>query len=330
MKIAVIGATGMIGHHTAKAVIENGHELVVIHRASSNLDKIDELSYVPLVADLDNCQALTQALTQVDAVINCAAYYPTVPVPWQEEVATATRQMESFYQACRQCKLKKIVYLGAAISLQKAPKGQLGHADLGYDKQPENKNPYLQVKWALDKLALDAANSGLPVVIGIPSMTFGEFDFGPTTGQLLMEIANETLPAYIAGNRNVIYAGDAGRGLVLACESGRVGQRYLFTGQNISMKDLVPLIAKSAGVKVPKSVPLVVAKALSKLQEINYHYFSGKNPKISATAITVISAGQFLTGEKAEKELGFKAEVPIEKLIIKTLNWFQTQGYVFL
>ena len=328
MKIAIIGATGMIGHHTAKAVLERGHELYVVHRKSSNLDKIKDLNFEPAIADLDNAESLSEALAQVDAVINCAGYYPTVPIPWQQEVATATRQMENFYQACRQCNLNKIVYLGAAIALDNGLDGKAGHADDEYKSQPENRNPYLQVKWAMDELAKQAAASGLPVVIGIPSMTFGEYDFGPTTGQLLMEIANESIPGFIGGDRNVIYAGDAGIGLVLACEKGRIGQRYLFTGQNITMSELVPMIAKLAGVKSPNKVPLFVAKILSKVQGIKYQLLGGKPPKISATAITVISAGQFLTGEKAEKELGFKAIVSLEENINKTLAWFKAQKYI--
>lgn len=328
MKIAVIGATGMIGHHTAKAVIAAGHELFVVHRASSSLEKISDLSFTSAIGDLDDSASLAQALVNVDAVINCAGYYPTVPKPWREDVDAGLQQMNNFYDACAQCNLQKIVYLGAAIALKKNTDGQPGHADLEYASQPDNKNPYLQVKWAMDKLAKEVAQKGLPVVIGIPSMTFGEFDFGPTTGQLLLEIANGNMPAYIQGNRNAIYAGDAGRGLVLACEKGAPGERYLFTGTNISMDELVPLVAKIAGVAPPtKVIPLFVVKTIGKLQEIKYKLFGGTPPKISSTAIAVISAGQFLEGSKAEQELGFKAEVSLEQALQKTLKWFADVGY---
>src|SRR5258708_15501203 len=103
----------------------------------------------------------------------------------------------------------------------------------------------------MDRMARERAREGLPVVIGIPSMCFGEYDRGPTTGQLIVDIANRTLPGYIHGNRNVIYAGDAGRGLVLACEAGRIGERYLLTGTNLPMTELVPMIARVAGVPAP-------------------------------------------------------------------------------
>lgn len=328
MKIAVIGATGMIGNNTARAVIAAGHELVVVHRETSNLEKIEDLEFASAIADLNDQASLVAALSAVDAVINCAGYYPTVPRPWREEVETATQQMQNFYDACAKSDLQKIVYLGGAIALKNAPDGEMGHADMEYDGEPENKNPYLQVKWAMDCLAKAEAAKGLPVVIGIPSMTIGEHDYGPTTGQLLMEVANGTLPGYISGNRNAIYAGDAGRGLVLACEKGVAGERYLFCGENVSMEDLVAMIARVSGGDMPKEVPLFAAKILGKLQGLKYKVFGGDLPKISETAIAVMSAGQFLDGSKAEKELGFKAEVSLEEAVKRSLKWFTKVGYI--
>jgi len=328
MKIAVIGATGMIGHHAAKAVVDEGHELTIIHRKSSNLDHVSDLTFRSAIADLNDLPSLSKALSDVDAVINCAGYYPTLPRPWQDEVETATALMANFYAACKQVKLHKIVYLGAAIALQKHPKGEPADAEMEYPSCPKNKNPYLQVKWALDTLAKEMARQDLPVVIGIPSMTFGEYDFGPTTGQLLTGIANETLPGFVKGNRNVIYAGDAGRALVLACEKGQVGERYLFTGSNISMHELAAKISTASEVPLPKTIPLLVATFVSKLQAVKYRLFGGDAPKISSTAIAVMSAGQFLNGDKAEKELGFKAEVSLDEGLERTLSWFKKMNYI--
>lgn len=94
-------------------------------------------------------------------------------------------QEEILYQACKASQVKKIVYVGGAIALSRNPAGKPAHQDLSYPGQPENKNAYLQAKWAMDDLALRLAADGLPVSIARPSMTFGEFDFGPSTGQFL-------------------------------------------------------------------------------------------------------------------------------------------------
>jgi dihydroflavonol-4-reductase len=236
--------------------------------------------------------------------------------------------MNAFYDACEHAHVGRIVYLGGSIALPRRADGIPGDENLSYADEPADKNPYLQVKWAMDLQARERAQRGLPVVIGIPTMSFGEYDHGPTTGRFIVEIANRTMAAYVHGQRNVVYAGDAGRGLVLALEKGRAGQRYLLTGDNITMEQLVELIARIAKVEPPRAVPLTVARAAGTLQELRYHLIGGKAPRLSSTAIAVMASGQFLDGGKAREELDYHAEVPITGAIERALNWFKAQGYV--
>jgi dihydroflavonol-4-reductase len=149
-----------------------------------------------------------------------------------------------------------------------------------------------------------------------------------TTGRLIVEIANRTLPGYVKGNRNVIYAGDAGRGLVRVCEQGRPGERYLLTGENISMSDLVTKIAQIAGAPVPRAIPIAIARVASALQTARYKWLKGPLPRVDATAIAVMSAGQFVNGAKARSELGFTATETLDNTIRRALVWFRSNGYV--
>ncbi|MGH8528821.1 MAG: NAD-dependent epimerase/dehydratase family protein [Nevskiales bacterium] len=328
MRIAVLGATGLLGQHAARAALARGHELIVIRRASSNLQPLADLKFRSVVADLNDTDALAQALDGAEAVINCAAYYPTVPRPWREEVATALTQMDHFYAACARHSLKKIVYLGGAIALRRHPSGEPGDETLEYTEAPANKNSYLQVKWAMDAQARRKAQDGLPVVIGIPTMSFGDYDPGSTTGRLIVEIANRSLPGYVKGKRNVIYAGDAGIGLVRVCEDGRAGERYLLTGSNVTMDELVARIAQLAGVPAPRAIPLPVARVVASVQALRYKCLKGPLPKVDATAIAVMSAGQFLSGAKAERELGFRVQTSLDDAIRRALAWFKQTGHI--
>ena len=328
MKIGIIGATGMIGNHTARLVVQKGHELTVIHRKNADLSRIEGLLYDSRVGDLNDKTSLINAFAGLDWVINCGAYYPTKPLPLAQEMQTATAQMTAFIGAIKASGIKKAVYVGGAISLPKSASG-MGDETMNYTENPPNKTPYLQVKWLMDKMAQDAGKSGVPLVLGIPAMTFGEYDYGPTTGQLIKQIANKQMPAYLQGNRNVVYAGDAAIGLLLAAEKGKNGERYLITGENINMDDLVVKIAELANVPPPKTViPLRLAKIISFIQTLKYKYFNGPVPKLSATAIAILSAGQFLDGEKAKKKLGYAPSVTTDEAIKRTINWFKSVGYV--
>jgi dihydroflavonol-4-reductase len=328
MRVAVVGATGLLGQHTVVAAAAAGHEVVAIARSNNSLQRLANPATESRIADLDDFESLCRALRNVNAVINCAGYYPTVPRPWRAEVETATRQMENFYAACAEQQLKKIVYLGGAIALRRHPNGDPGDEAMDYPGEPPSTNPYVRVKWALDVQARAKAREGLPVVIGIPTMTFGEYDYGPTTGRLIVEIANRTLPGYVKGNRNVIYAGDAGRGLVRVCERGRPGERYLLTGENVAMSELVTRIAQIAGVPKPRAIPLPIAKLASLVQTARYQWLKGPLPRVDATAIAVMSAGQFVNSAKARSELEFVATETLDNAITRALEWFRRNGHV--
>jgi dihydroflavonol-4-reductase len=175
VRIAVIGASGMLGRHTALAVRRRGHDLVAVYRTLDATQALQGADIDVRQADLRTPASLRSALAGVDAVINCAAYYPGAPRPWREEVAAA---MHGFYEVCAGLALSKVVYLGAAIALPTDPSGQPANEAASYPGEPKDKNPYLQVKWALDEQARAWADRGLPVSIGIPTMSFGEFDPG--------------------------------------------------------------------------------------------------------------------------------------------------------
>ncbi|HSW14629.1 MAG TPA: NAD-dependent epimerase/dehydratase family protein [Solimonas sp.] len=324
MRIAIIGATGMLGQHAARAALDAGHELLLTYRSEKSLSRLQGLRFDRTQADLDDRAALTRALQGVDGVINAAAYYPTVPRPWREEVATARAQMENFYAAAEAAKVGRILYLGGAIALPKRSDGRPADGSERYVGEPANRNAYVQVKWAMDELSLQKASAGLPVLIGIPSMTFGEYDWGPSTGQFITGIASGQLKKYVRGNRNVVYAGDAGRGLILALERGTPGRRYLLTGVNTDMDTVTATIARIAGMPAPTPAPLAVASTVSRLQNWRYRVFGGALPTIPETAIAVMSAGQHLDGSAAQA-LGYESRVGLEEAVTRALHWFRAQ-----
>lgn len=328
MKIGIIGGTGMIGHHIALQAQLHQHELVIIHRESSNLDRILDLHFESRIADLNDRGALIKSLSDLDGVVNTGAYYPTVPKPIEQELKTARLQMQFFIDAVRESKVQKALYVGGPIAIPPQPSGKIDEARI-YEQHPEHGSAYLQVKWLMDKMARDAANNGIPIVIGLPGMCFGEFDHAPTTGQLITSLAKKELPAVINGLQNCIYTGDAGRGLLYALEKGKAGERYLIGGVNTDMKSIVEVICKTAKIAAPeKTLSIKMAKLISKFEETRYAIFRGKLPTLSSTALTVLSQGQHFQMRKAERELGFKAELDLEAMIFRAYQWFNKEGYI--
>ena len=327
MNLLILGATGMLGQQAARAAAAAGHELTLAYRDAKTLTRFEGLKHRAVRVDLDDHASLNAALDGVDTVLHAAAPYPTQPRHWQAEVSAGLARMQAFYRACENRKLHRIVYLGGAIALQRRADGTPGDETCEYASAPPNRNPYVQLKWALDAQALEQARAGLPVCIGIPSMTFGEYDYGPTTGRLLLLLAKGQLPRYVRGQRNVVYGGDAGRGLLAVCERGRTGERYLLTGENTDMDALTALMAEITGQPAPQPVALPVVRAVNAVQTLRWR-LGGALPTVDATAIAVMSAGQHLSGAKAARELGFTSAVPLREALERALAWFRQAGYL--
>lgn len=326
MNIAILGATGMLGHHAALALQAMGHELTVLHRAGSKLDRLSDLRFVARVADADGpAEDLARALTGVDVLIHAAAYYPPEPRAAAQDEAIAISQMQRILDACRiaQCRL---VYVGGAIALARRQDGQPADESSTYPTRPTHRSGYLLAKWQMDRMALAAAAAGQWVAVAIPAMTFGAYDHGPTTGRLILGIASGRFPRYLPGKRNVIDARDAGRGIALVAAQGQSGQRYLLTGSNLDMADLTARIARQAGMPAPKPAPLLVATWIARWNHWRYRRFGGTKPDLDETALAIITAGQFLDGSKARRELGFIAEHDPDAAIAYALAWFKQVG----
>ncbi|TBU89718.1 NAD-dependent epimerase/dehydratase family protein [Phytopseudomonas dryadis] len=327
MKIAVLGATGLLGHHTARAVKAAGHELVLIHRLSSRIERLAYLGAECRAAELLDQRALSRALHGVDGVIFCAGHYPRRPRRWQDEVASALDQTQHFYAACQAVGVGRIVYVGSAIALPRHPQGLPGHEGLFYEGMPRWRNPYVLSKWALDEQAREQARAGLPVMIGIPGLSLGELDAGPSSGRLITAIDSGEMRGYVPGQRNLVDAREAGRGLLLTLERGRVGERYLITGENIQMADLTARIAERLGVPMPVELSLSKANGLAAWGRLRYR-LTGAWPWLDETAIALMSGSQFLDGRKAREELGFVARQSVDDTLQHTIQWFADNGYL--
>src|SRR5258708_17913917 len=163
MRVAIGGATGMLGQHTLAAAAAAGHDVVAIARSNRSLQRLRNAPLESRLAGLDDRESLRRALKNIDAVVNCAGYYPTVARQWRAEVETATRQMENFYAACAEHPLRKIVYLGGAIALRRHPAGEPGDETLDYPGEPPSTTPCVPARRARAVHTPATAKQGLPV-----------------------------------------------------------------------------------------------------------------------------------------------------------------------
>jgi dihydroflavonol-4-reductase len=169
---------------------------------------------------------------------------------------------------------------------------------------------------------------GLQIVIVNPTLVIGVRDIKPTpSGQMIIDIATGQMPGYIEGGTNIIDVEDVARGHILAAKKGRIGERYLFGNQNMTVSEYFRLIAEIAGVKPPRiKIPYHAAVALGYVFEFGA-FITKKPPVVTASEIRIGKLQEWYDCSKAVKELGLP-QTPIRKSIEKALNWFIENGYI--
>ena len=86
-----------------------------------------------------------------------------------------------------------------------------------------------------------------------PSAPIGPGDVRPTpTGRIVLEAARGRIPAYVDTGLNVVHVDDVAAGHLLAFERGAVGERYILGGQNLTLGEILTLIAVLAGRRPPR------------------------------------------------------------------------------
>jgi dihydroflavonol-4-reductase len=187
---------------------------------------------------------------------------------------------------------------------------------------------YKRSKFEAEERALRAADSGLPVVIVNPTTPVGPGDWKPTpTGKIIVDFLNGRMPGYMDTGLNFVPVEDCARGHLLAAECGRVGERYILGGRNLTLKQMLDILASASGRPSPRwKFPYVLAYAAGWV-DTGVSRLLGREPQIPLEGVRMARHKMFVDASKAERELGF-VPGPIEAALERAVAWYESNGYV--
>jgi dihydroflavonol-4-reductase len=322
MKALVLGGTGFIGGQIVRAALAAGYTVRGLRRRHSVGALADIAQHVEWVmGDLDDLDSLVAAASGCGVLFHAAAYYPQSSRDIAGEVAYAEAQMGRVLEAAQRTGIERLIYTSSLTTVG-PPSEPCRLADERDFYAPRSSNSaYYEVKCAMEQRALRAAAEELPVVILLPTAVFGPGDVKPTTGQVLLEVARGRVPVYIDGALNVVDGRDVAAAHVAAVERGRVGQRYIIGGNNLTLRHALNVAAQAAGVAPPRfKLPWAVVDAVVRI--------SGALPRLELPEHgNTLHLLQPLSTLKAERELGLTAR-PFEQTVRDTIAWFRHQGYL--
>lgn len=324
MKKLVIGASGFLGSHVTRQLVQAGYDVRVMLRRSSSTRGIDDLDVERCYGDVFDDAALRAAMTGCDVVYYCvvdARMWLRDPAPL---FRTNVEGLRHVLDAALNAQLRKFVFTSSTGTLA------IDDARPVTEKDPHNWNdggPYIESRLAAEDLVLQyARDKGLPAVAMCISTTYGPRDWAPTPhGSLIAQVANGKFPFYMGFSSEVVGIEDAARAMLLAAQKGRDGHRYIVSDRYMSTKELHEIAARAVGRRPPRiPIPMAVMYAASRVNDRAARMLNRDLPMayVGARMADLMSP---LDHGKAERELGWTPE-PVEESIAKAARWFAAQS----
>jgi dihydroflavonol-4-reductase len=172
------------------------------------------------------------------------------------------------------------------------------------------------------------AEHGLPAVIVNPSTPIGPRDVKPTpTGRLILDAAKGHMPGYVDTGLNVVHVADVADGELLAAEKGRIGERYILGGENMSLVEILAHVAQATGRRPPRlKVPYPVAFSAAAFGTAMARV-TGREPFTTLDGVRMSRKKMYFSSAKAERELGYRPR-PAREAIHDAVAWFAANGYL--
>ena len=322
----VTGATGFVGSAVVRALIGMGHDVRVLARPNSDRRNLIDLSVEIAEGSLEDAPSLARAVAGCRYLFHVAADYRlwvTDPAPMFRANVEGTRVL---MRAALDAGVERVVYTSSVATLGLVPQGS-------DEETPSNVEdmigPYKRSKFQAEEVVRALiARRALPAVIVNPSTPVGPRDRKPTpTGRLILEAARGHMPGYVDTGLNIVHVDDVAAGHLAAAELGRVGERYILGGENLSLARILVEVAHAAGTRAPRiQVPYTVAYPVAIGAELMAR-LSGKEPFITLDGVRMAQKKMYFTSEKASRELRYTPR-PARHAIVDAIGWFKANGYL--
>jgi dihydroflavonol-4-reductase len=319
----VTGATGFVGAAVTRQLLATGYRVKVLVRPQSNTRNIDGLAVETICGDLANPELLARAMADCHAVYHVAADYRL----WAREPGTLYAAnvdgTANMMEAALLAGVERVVYTSSVCTLAIGSDGTIGNEQRPVSLE-DMIGHYKRSKYLAEKLVEDMVQTrGLPAVIVNPSTPIGPGDVKPTpTGRIIQDAIAGKIPAYVNTGLNLVHVDDVARGHLLAFERGRIGQRYILGGQDMTLQAILTEVANMVGRTPPKvRIPYALAYAVAAIAEMLATMGLSDDPLATKDGVRMSKKLMYFSSEKAHRELGYQTR-PALQALADAVRWF--------
>ncbi|XP_051139380.1 uncharacterized protein LOC127257110 [Andrographis paniculata] len=333
-RVLVTGASGFLGGSLCRALLSQGHAVKAFVRPTSDISSLPppsdggglQLAY----GDVTDYPSLLEACSGCDVVIHAAALVePWIPDPSKFNTVNVGG-LKNVLKAYKEIKtIEKIIYTSSFFAL--------GSTDgkIGDETQVHSAEffctEYEKSKAIADKIAMEAAAEGVPIVPVYPGVIYGpgKVTTANVVAHLLVERFNGRLPFYIGLEKgfSFCHVDDVAQGHVEAIAKGRPGERYLLTGENASFSDVFNIAADITHTAKPRfRMPFLLMEGYAWICLL-VSKITGKLPLISPPMVNVLRHQWAYSCEKARAELDYEPR-SLKEGLSEMLPWLKGLGLI--
>jgi dihydroflavonol-4-reductase len=313
----VTGASGFIGWHVARSLIEAGHRVRALLRPGS---QVREIEVEPAAGDLRDPESLQRAAAGCGLIFHVAADYRLWAAHPEELYQSNVGGTRNLLEAARKAGVERVVYT-STVGCIGVPENGIGDESLPVCIE-DMAGAYKRSKFQAEQAALEFACNGLPVVIVNPTAPIGDHDVKPTpTGKIVLDFLKGDMPAFIDTGLNLVDVRDTAKGHLLAAEKGKSGERYILGCENVTLAEILRRLALLSGRKAPSvRLPYGVAYVAG-VASTAWANLTGTEPRVPLDAVRMAAKKMFVSHEKARRELGFEPS-GVDGALARAVEWF--------
>jgi len=319
----VTGAFGHLGNVLVRQLLEKGARVrALIHPK----DLSDERFHFPVELVRGNLQsqesikaAFAHGRDETLVVIHTASVISTMLGVFRKLYRTNVVGTRNLLDLSVKAGVRRFIYVSSVHALTEAQHGRVQAERTDFDPK-KVVGSYAKSKAIASRLVLSYRDR-LDVVIVHPSGIIGPDDYAHSqTNQVFYDFLGGKLPAIIKGGYDFVDVRDVAHGIIRAYERAMPASTYLLTGRYITIKEMITIMAVIAKLKVPKAMPLWIAKMVAPFIEAHAKVWGSRPLFTPYSLYTTSSNGHFDHG-KASAELGYETR-PIEATIGDIHRWY--------
>ncbi|MFV1968807.1 MAG: NAD-dependent epimerase/dehydratase family protein, partial [Pirellulaceae bacterium] len=246
--VLVTGATGLLGNNVARLLLARGAAVRVLIRNGSDRRSVDGLDVEIANGDICDPASVREACEGTRAIVHAAAYVQIGRSQLALHRQTNVAGTRSLARAARDAGAR-LVHVSSVDALG------LGSEEDPADEETPLSKPascaYVISKREAEQVVLEEVNQGLDAVIVNPGFMLGPWDWKPSSGRMLLEVAHGRGWFAPQGNCSVCDVRDVAAGIIAAMERGLTRRQYILAGENLTYLQAWRLFAEVSDARRP-------------------------------------------------------------------------------